>query len=65
MNCDHCDKPAIFNYQKVWSRYPIDAEGNYGDSDNCDDTHLNDDPNGDDNVFVCEKHNEEWLEGTL
>lgn len=66
-DCDYCSKPAVANYQKVWVRYAVDKNGDYGKRENTGDWegHLNDDPSGDDNAHVCKTHEGPWLNGEI
>lgn len=58
--CDHCDKPAMVNYQRAWVSYPI-VKGEYGIPKV--EYNLEPEPVGEDNRHLCELHEERWLEG--
>ena len=62
IECDFCDKPAVANFQRTWVEYRINKHGNYGKSQVRADLQ---EPIEDDNVHVCEKHEEEWLDDEL
>lgn len=66
--CNYCKKVATANFQKVWVRWGIDKKGNYSNEpDYLLTGKLNewDEPIGEDNIHVCDKHEEELLDGEL
>lgn len=67
MKCDFCEAPAVANYQKVWVRFAVDEAGDYGLRENSGwwDSHINDDPSGDDNAHLCAEHEGPWLAGDI
>lgn len=66
--CDYCKKAPVANYQKVWVRWGMTKNGDYSKEPDYHDTgKLNDwdEPTGENNIHVCEKHEEELLNGDL
>jgi len=51
MKCQQCCKNPKFNVQKTWITYEIPTPGEYGPRSIPD----NQDPKGDDNLFLCKK----------
>lgn len=66
MECDYhseCGKDATCNYQKVWVRYSLNKDGDYGARKYNDE--LNEDPSGDDNIHLCKEHEQKMLAGEI
>lgn len=68
MNCDHCKKRAVVNYQKVWVRWEMTRDGGYAKEPDYDGARVlndNDEPVGEDNVHVCAEHEQKLLDGEI
>lgn len=65
MTCNYCTRAPIANYQKVWVRWGM-VKGKYSkEPDYHDVGKLNDwdEPTGENNVHVCAKHEQPFLNG--
>ena len=60
MKCDYCKKKAIVNVQKVWVAWTINND-KYSSSEILD----VEEPAGDENLHLCEKHYQKFLEGEI
>lgn len=69
--CNHCELPAVANYQRVWVRWNVQKDGSYKDA-----TYptkeggayrLNDidEPTEENNIHVCATHEEKLLDGEI
>lgn len=66
--CDHCDKPAVANFQRVWVRWEVRRNGDYSKHPSYEGArqlNRNDEPTGDDNIHVCAEHEEKLLDGEI
>lgn len=68
--CDHCDKPAVANFQKMWVRWKVYRNGDYSktarmDYDAVAKMNEWDEPTGENNIHVCAEHEEKLLNGEL
>jgi len=64
MECDLCNSKAIINFQKVWVKFEIDKDDNYKEDKNFDCLDI-EEPIEENNVHLCEKHSEQWLNGEI
>ena len=55
--CDHCSKDAVRNYQRIWHVFTVTDSGGY--TDEYVDYHI-EDPVDDDNLFLCDDHEEQF-----
>ena len=62
MTCDYCDSPAIANYQRIWVRYSVSLNGDYGRRMYQGQLNEDDEPTDENNVHVCKRHEstQEW-----
>ena len=60
MKCDFCKRGAVVNYQKTWTKYNIVNE-DYQKKD-IDALDI-EEPTGEDNLHLCKKHEEVFLNG--
>lgn len=63
MNCTYCSNKAVANFQKVWIVWDVNESGAYGDEPKIE--FDREEPVGEENVHVCEKHREEFRSGSL
>lgn len=64
MKCDFCDLAAIANFQKIWTKFTIDNNGEYRKDKNFRGSDL-EEPVGEDNIHLCKKHLDKWLKGKI
>lgn len=64
IKCDFCSAAAVVNFQKVWIRFTIDKNYRYREDKNFDCLDI-EEPMEWDNIHVCEKHSEKWLNGEI
>jgi len=67
-NCNYCDKVAVANYQKVWVKWAITPQGDYAkepDYDGARELNDREEPTGEDNIHVCEEHEQRLLDAEL
>lgn len=65
IKCDYCNKPAVRNYQKIWVSFFIRNKEREEYSKNPRPEYDVQEPNGEENVHVCEKCEERWLNNEL
>lgn len=63
VTCDYCDKPAVANFQKLWTKFRVSKDGDYRKLNNWSD--KSDYIDEDDNVHVCREHETQWENGDL
>lgn len=64
MKCDYCEAEAVVNYQKAWERFKI-SKGGFYKEDRLFNAMDIEEPINDNNVHLCDKHEEPWLEGKI
>ena len=62
IKCDFCDKKAVKNYQKMWISWNVKGDS-YSKKPELE-MKLGE-PRGDENVHVCEEHEEQWRCGEI
>lgn len=62
VKCDFCDARAVANLQKIWVKFKVSKDGRYKRDRTFDGTDF-DGPDGEDNIHLCKKCEEKWLEG--
>ena len=58
--CDFCKSPAVANFQKVWVKFNINKKGEYK-KDKTFDTFDFSEPINKDNIHLCKKDIEKWI----
>lgn len=61
MKCDYCVLEAVVNYQKIWTKFEINKNGKYKQSQEFNPIDI-EEPIGGDNIDLCEEHEKSWLE---
>lgn len=66
--CDHCDKQAVANFQRVWVRWGVNPSGSYSKLPSYEaarELNRNDEPTDENNIHVCADHEEKLLDGEI
>lgn len=64
IECDYCKKPAVRNYQKIWVSWKVDAKKEEYSKEPRLELDI-EEAVDDENIHVCEDHEDKWLNGEL